>query len=120
VADTLDVTVLAELREAVGDDPVFVDQLVDTYLEEAPGFLAAIDAAVASRDAAALVVPAHTLKGNSNTMGATALGVVAKVLEDRGRAGSLEGAEADAAEARAEFGRVEAALAAARARRWTA
>ena len=43
MAETLDPAVLAELLEAVGDDPAFIDQLVDTFLAEAPRYLAAID-----------------------------------------------------------------------------
>ena len=120
MAETLDPTVLAELLEAVGDDPAFVDELVDTFLAEAPGFLAAIDAAVGDGDAGRLLVPAHTLKGNAATIGAGRLAEVSRTLEERARSGDLDGAAADAAEARAEMDRVVVALDAARARRWTA
>ena len=118
MAETLDVTVLAELREAVGDDPVFIDQLVDTFLAEAPGFLVAIDAAVAAGSPSALVLPAHTLKGNSTTIGAMQLAELARSLEERGRRGQMDGADDDAAAAGAELDRVVAALDAARAARW--
>ena len=120
VAETLDTAVLAELLEAVGDDPAFVDELVDTFLAEAPGFLAAIDEAVRDGDAGRLLVPAHTLKGNASTMGAGRLAEISRTLEERARDGDLEGADSDAADARAELGRVVSALDAARARRWTA
>jgi HPt (histidine-containing phosphotransfer) domain-containing protein len=120
MADTLDPTVLAELLEAVGDDPAFLDQLVDTFLAEAPGYLAAIDAAVAAGDATGVVVPAHTLKGNAATIGAGELAAVSRGLEERGRRGETDGAAADATEARAELARVVDALAAARTRRWRA
>src|SRR4029079_16000735 len=105
VTETLDVAVRAELREAVGDDPEFVATRVDTYLAEAPGFLAAIDAALAAGDAAALLIPAHTLKGNSTTMGVMRLAEIARSLEERARGGSLDGAEGEAAAARAELDR---------------
>jgi HPt (histidine-containing phosphotransfer) domain-containing protein len=118
MADTLDTAVLAELLEAVGDDPTFIDQLVDTFLGEAPGFLAAIDDAVAAGDPARVVVPAHTLKGNAATIGATELTAIARSLEERGRQGERGGAAADAAAARGELARVVAALDVARAARW--
>ena len=53
--ETLDRAVLAELLEAVGDDPAFIDQLVDTFLAEAPRYLAAIDDGVAAGDATRVV-----------------------------------------------------------------
>jgi len=120
MAETLDPAILAELCEAVGDDSEFVDSMVDTYLAEAPGFLAAIDAAVAAGDAGALLVPAHTLKGNSTTLGVQRLAEIARSLEERARGGSLDGAADDAAAARAELDRAVAALATARAARWAA
>ena len=118
MAETLDTAVLAELLEAVGDDPAFIDQLVDTFLGEAPGFLAAIDEAVAAGDATRVVVPAHTLKGNASTIGATGLAAIARSLEERGRRGDTDGAGDDAAAARDELARVVAALDVARAARW--
>jgi len=120
MADTLDRSVLAELLEAVGDDPAFIDQLVDTFLAEAPGFLVAIDVAIAAGDAAAVVVPAHTLKGNASTIGANGLASVGRSLEERGRRGETDGAGGDAATARDELARVVTALDAARAARWAA
>jgi HPt (histidine-containing phosphotransfer) domain-containing protein len=118
MAETLDRGVLADLCQAVGDDPAFIDDLVDTYLADAPGHLAAIDGAVEAADAAALVVPAHTLKGNSTTIGAAALAELARTLEEGGRRGELDGATGVAASARAEFDRVVAALEAGRTARW--
>ena len=120
MAETLDPAVLAELLEAVGDDPAFVDELVDTFLAEAPGFMAAIDGAVQAGDAGRLLVPAHTLKGNAATIGAERLAEVSRTLEERARNADLDGADVDAAEARAELERAVTALDAARARRWTA
>ncbi|HEY6569849.1 MAG TPA: Hpt domain-containing protein [Candidatus Limnocylindrales bacterium] len=120
MAETLDAAVLAELLEAVGDDPAFVDELVDTFLAEAPGFMSAIDGAVAAGDAGALLVPAHTLKGNASTIGAGRLAEISRTLEERARRGDLDGAGSDAAAARAELAHVVTALDAQRARRWTA
>ena len=120
MAETLDRAVLAELLEAVGDDPAFIDQLVDTFLAEAPRYLAAIDEGVAAGDATRVVVPAHTLKGNASTIGATELAALSRSLEERARRGETQGDAADAAAVRNELTRVVAALDVARAARWTA
>src|SRR5262245_12625570 len=118
MAETLDRTVLAELCEAVGDDPEFIDDLVDTYLSDAPGHLAAIDGAVEAGDAVALVIPAHTLKGNSTTIGAAALAELARTLGEAARRGDVDEAAGVAPTARSGFDRLVPALGAARAARW--
>ena len=64
------------------------------------------------------MLPAHTLKGNSTTIGAMQLAELARSLEERGRRGQMDGADDDAAAAGAELDRVVAALDAARAARW--
>ncbi len=109
-AASLDETVLAALSDSVGGDEAFVADLVETYLADAETQLVAIEAAVADDDAAALVRPAHTLKSASNTLGALRLGELCRSLEQRGRTGQLDGAPADAAAARTEWGSVRTAL----------
>ncbi len=111
-APTLDVTVLASLRDSVGGDDAFLADLVETYLDDASGQLGAIGSAIAADDAAALVRPAHTLKSASYTVGAMRLGDLARALEQHGRAGgqALDGARADAAAAQAEWPAVQEAL----------
>jgi len=118
VAETLDLATIGELLDAVGGDETFVDELVDTFLADAPALLDAIDAAVAADDAAALVAPAHTLKGNSLTLGALELAAVARVLEESGRQGDVSRSAEHAALAREEFGHLEDALQGAREARW--
>jgi histidine phosphotransfer protein HptB len=68
-----------ELQDAAGAD--FVAELVDTFLEEAPGMLAALRQARAAGDGDAFRRAAHSLKSNSLTFGATALGAAARALE---------------------------------------
>jgi HPt (histidine-containing phosphotransfer) domain-containing protein len=120
MAETLDGSTLAELLAAVGDDPEFVGELVDTFLEDAPAQLDAIDAAIGEGSAERLIRPAHTLKGNSLNIGALELGAIARSLEVAGREGSLDAAPEQARAARAELDRVRTALDGARARGWTA
>jgi HPt (histidine-containing phosphotransfer) domain-containing protein len=107
---TLDVGILAGLRDSVGGDEAFVADLVRTYLADGAVQVEAIESAVSSGDAVALVRPAHTLKSASYTVGAMRLGDLAKSLEARGRGETLDGAAEETAAVRAEWGAVEAAL----------
>ena len=78
--DTLiDKAVFTELQDTAGSD--FVSELVDTFLEEVPGLLATLRAARDANDADAFRRAAHSLKSNSQTFGATALGAAARALE---------------------------------------
>ena len=78
----IDPSTFAELQESAGAD--FVAELVGTFLEEAPGMLAELRAALAVRDAERFRRAAHSLKSNSHTFGATALGALAREIELRG------------------------------------
>jgi two-component system sensor histidine kinase/response regulator len=87
----VDLDVIDELRTATGDDMDFVRELVDTYVGEAGGHLAALDEAVAAGDAAAVVRPAHTLKSSSASVGAMRLSELCRGIEETSRAGRLDG-----------------------------
>ena len=86
--NVIDPAIFGELQEAAGAE--FVTELVDTFLEEAPGMLADLRAARAAGDAEAYRRAAHSLKSNSMTFGATALAALARSAE-------LGGLNADAA-----------------------
>ena len=107
-AATIDAVTFAELQAAAGAE--FVKELIDTFLEEAPPMLGELRDALATGNADAFRRAAHSLKSNSNTFGALALGALARELELKG----LEHArrvDADALEALArEYARVAAAL----------
>ena len=107
---TLDASVLAALSDSVGGDDAFVADLVETYLADGAVQLAAIDEAVRSSEAEALVRPAHTLKSSSRTVGANRLGELSRQIEMLGRSGSATGAGELATEARREWTDIEAAL----------
>jgi HPt (histidine-containing phosphotransfer) domain-containing protein len=106
----LDPGVLDALRDSVGGDEAFVVDLVETYLSDAAAQLADVEAAIGSRDAAALVRPAHTLKSASFTVGAMRLGERSRTLEQRGRSGALEGSADDLHEALEDWQATESAL----------
>jgi HPt (histidine-containing phosphotransfer) domain-containing protein len=107
---TLDTSVLAALTDSVGGDQAFVADLVETYLSDGMVQLSAIDEAIRSSEAEALVRPAHTLKSSSRTVGANRLGELSRQIEILGRSGSTSGAGELAAEARMEWADIEVAL----------
>jgi two-component system, sensor histidine kinase and response regulator len=118
VTDVIDRVALANLVKLVGDDPEFVDELVDEYLADAPRQVAAIRAAADAGDPAGLVRPAHTLKGTSLSLGGVRVAEVARAIEELGRAGTLDGVEALLADLDAAGADLAIELDAARARRW--
>jgi HPt (histidine-containing phosphotransfer) domain-containing protein len=78
----IDRATFEELQQTAGVE--FVRELVDTFLVEAPLMLASLDRALAARDAGEFRRAAHSLKSNSNTFGALALGALARDLEVSG------------------------------------
>ena len=95
----IDKTVFAELQESAGAE--FVDELVDTFIEEAKGLLAELRSARADSHADRFRRAAHSLKTNANTFGASRLGSLARELE-------LKGLDADPARDTAAIAALEA------------
>ena len=100
--------VFAELQSTAGAE--FAVELVDTFLEEAPGMLTELRNARAQGDAELFRRSAHSLKSNGNTFGASRLAAMARELE-------LAGLNADPAQdldalaaLEAEYARAAAAL----------
>ena len=77
----LDPAAAENLRQLGGDE--FVAELVQTFLDEAPVLLAALQGS----DAAEVRRAAHTLKSNAATFGATRLSDLCQELETQARAG---------------------------------
>jgi HPt (histidine-containing phosphotransfer) domain-containing protein len=75
----IDHAVLRELEDATGTD--FAQDLVSTFLEEAPGQIADLRAAAAAADADGFRRAAHSIKSNAATFGATILMAQARALE---------------------------------------
>jgi HPt (histidine-containing phosphotransfer) domain-containing protein len=105
-APTIDLAIFRELQDSAG--PEFVAELVDTFLEEAPLMLAELRGARAASNADSFRRAAHSLKSNSQTFGAMALGALARELELKGLAAAQHDAAAldalDAAYAQAAAG----------------
>ena len=104
---TIDRATYDELKDTAGAD--FVVELVDTFLVEAPRLIEELRAACDERNAEVFRRTAHSLKSNSNTFGARALGALAKELELGGFA-RAEAADAPLDKVDQEYTRVAAAL----------
>jgi HPt (histidine-containing phosphotransfer) domain-containing protein len=93
-AEVIDRKTLDALLDSLGRDVDFLKELVDAYLDSTPGLFAAMRQAAAAGDAAALQRAAHSLKTGSANMGALELAALCKQLEEMGKSGALDGAEA--------------------------
>lgn len=103
----------AALRRA-GDDRRLLKELIALYRADAPVTVRQIAKALAARNAEALRVAAHTLKGSVATVGGARARQAAATLEDFGKAGSLNGADAALAALRTELSKLDQAFVAAR------
>jgi PAS domain S-box-containing protein len=71
----------------------FVAELIDTFGADARELVATLQRGLAEADVDAFRRAAHSLKSTSETLGAPGLAALARDLETRARAGSLEGVE---------------------------
>ncbi|MEP7058137.1 MAG: Hpt domain-containing protein [Caldimonas sp.] len=105
---SIDRAAFAELQDTAGAG--FVNELVGTFLEEAPAMLDELRSALAACDGERYRRAAHSLKSNGNTFGASTLGAMARALEVNGLAAE-PAADAAALDALAqEYARAAAAL----------
>lgn len=77
--NAVDPFVFTELQEAMGAE--FVDELVTTFLDEAPGMMTEVKTAFEQGDADRFRRAAHSIKSNANVFGATGLAEAARLLE---------------------------------------
>ena len=95
-----------ELRERLCGDDDLVGVVVDLFVEECPGWLAAIVDAVAAADAERIRETAHALKGAAGNLSAQAVASAASRLETMAREGNLPACTAACDELSAECGRL--------------
>jgi HPt (histidine-containing phosphotransfer) domain-containing protein len=100
--------VYAALQRTVGEE--FAAELVDTFLEEASGMLAELRSARAENHADRFRRAAHSLKSNSETLGASKLAALARELEVRGLNADPSNDADGLAAVDAEYARAAAAL----------
>lgn len=83
----IDITTFNELKQMSGED--YINELIDAFLDDGPGMIANMRAALSSQDVESFRRNAHSLKSNANTFGAIELGVLAKELEFMARDSNL-------------------------------
>jgi PAS domain S-box-containing protein len=99
----------ATLRAACGGDQELLDEITAVFRAKAPGLLAGVRDALARRDTAALARAAHACKGVVATFSGAAA-ATARTLEQLGRGGSLDGADAACGELADQLTRLDAEL----------
>ena len=112
---TLDPNAMARLLEITGGDQGFVDELVDTFVEDATAQIASLRLAADAGSVDAIVRPAHSLKSNAANVGATVLEELSRALEIDARGGVVPDMAERVAGVDAEFASVREALLAGRA-----
>jgi HPt (histidine-containing phosphotransfer) domain-containing protein len=98
----------------VGGDAAVLAELIDSFLDDAPRLLSALQQAVDQHDATEVRRLAHSLKSNGADFGATAFAELCKQLEGLGKVGTLEGAAELVARLQVEYHRVQEELRAVR------
>ncbi len=86
---SLDDGALSNLRELGGDD--FLGEVIDAFLADAPELIATLRRSLDSGTTEELRRAAHTLKSNGATLGAEEFAELCRTLEQRAKAGELEG-----------------------------
>jgi histidine phosphotransfer protein HptB len=88
----IDPATFSALQDAAGAD--FVNELVATFCEEAPGLLAELRAAWGEKSAERFRRAAHSIKSNGLTFGAGTLAAMARELEVNGPGPDTAGLDA--------------------------
>jgi HPt (histidine-containing phosphotransfer) domain-containing protein len=83
----IDPTTFNALKEMSGAE--FINELIDTFLEDAPKMMEEIKGALAADNADAFRRAAHSLKSNALTFGAEQLSALARELEMLGKENRL-------------------------------
>lgn len=112
--EPIDRDALDDLLAMTGGDAALFVELLDTFLTDADQYLGELGAAIAAGDHAALQRPAHSLKSNAMSIGATRLAGLSRELEADARAGSVPSAESRVEAVRSELAVVRDAVASVR------
>lgn len=84
----IDRSTFEELKQMSGED--FINELIDAFLEEAPGMLSNMHTALTEKDIESFRRNAHSLKSNANTFGAVGLASLAAELEAMAKENNLD------------------------------
>lgn len=109
----IDESVIATLKDSLGDDGTVIRQLIGIYSTDAPQQLADATAALERKAQEELRRAAHSLKSTSASMGAMTASAVARDLEQLAKQGDfaqsavlLERLKDEVGEAIADFGKL--------------
>jgi HPt (histidine-containing phosphotransfer) domain-containing protein len=103
--------VVESLRQLQGDDdPEFLRELVDTFIEETTEQLTNLERAIGQQNSDILHKIAHALKSSSANVGAIQVSRLSKELEEMGRTGRIEGADQKLEAIKYEYERAQTAL----------
>ncbi len=83
----IDQKIFADLKQMSGEE--FINELIETFLDDAPNLLTEVRSALGSKDADSFRRAAHSLKSNAMTFGAMKLADLAKDLERLGKENRL-------------------------------
>jgi HPt (histidine-containing phosphotransfer) domain-containing protein len=106
----LDPAALENLLSVLGGEFSYLEELIDSFLEDAPQLLNELGQFIAGGDVGGATRVAHSLKSNGADFGAITFTQLCKELETQGRAGEMDGAAGLLAQIEAEYGRMAAAL----------
>lgn len=110
MSTAIDPQAIAGLRELNPDDPAFLRELIDLFVQDGAERVAEVERAVANQDAQLLIRAAHTLKGSCSNFGAGELARLTGVLEKHGKNAAFGEALTTLPALRAEFAAVGEAL----------
>jgi CheY-like chemotaxis protein/HPt (histidine-containing phosphotransfer) domain-containing protein len=106
----LDPAALEDLLSMLGGEFSYLEELIDSFLEDAPQLLAELNQFVVDGDPNGASRMAHSLKSNGADFGAATFSSLCKELEEQGRSGELNGAADLLAQIEAEYAKLDAAL----------
>ncbi len=81
----IDVRLLDQLKELIGGDQESLNELVETFLEEGDGIVAAMKSSLVNKDLELLRRSAHSLKSSAQDFGALELSRFSATLESHCR-----------------------------------
>jgi HPt (histidine-containing phosphotransfer) domain-containing protein len=110
ITPVIDPQAIEDLRALNPEDPAFLRELIDLFVDDVPGRIAEIEQGLATKDAVLLTRAAHTIKGSCSNFGAAKLKEISHAMEMQGKAGAFADAAASLVTLRAEFATVAAAL----------
>ena len=100
--------VLERLEElGLLEDPEELEEMAETFLDSARELLPALGLAISSGDPTTVHESSHTLKGASLSFGATRLSEISRAIDEKAKAGTLDGVAGMFGELESEFRSVE-------------